>query len=89
MIQLWRTETTESPDGINVGTNNVIHGVEAISNEVVTESPRPMSEQRNAAPSSNDERAAEHRAIVEDRQASSGAPRHGRIERLCNNSLSL
>ena len=89
MIQLLRTETKESPDDINVGTNNIIHEVEAISNEVVTESRRPTSEQRNAAPSSNDERAAEHRVIVEDRRASSGAPRHRPIVRLCNDSLSL
>ena len=89
MIQLSWTETTESPEGINVGTNNVIYEVEAISNEVVTESRRPTSEHWNAAPSSNDERAAEHRTIVEDRRASSGAPRHRRIERLCNDSLSL
>ena len=87
MIQLLRTKTTEPPDGINVGTNNVIHEVEAISNEVVTESRRPTSEQRKAVPSSNNERAAEHRAIVEDRRASTGAPRYRRIEKLCNDSL--
>ena len=43
---------------------------------------RPMSEQRNTAPSSKaDERAAEHRANVEGRRASSGSLRHRQLER--------
>ena len=43
---------------------------------------RPTSEQRNTAPSSKaDERAAEHRANVEGRRASSGSLRHRRLER--------
>ena len=67
MIQLLWTETTQSPDGINVGTKNVIYEVEAISNEVVTEYQRPTSEQRNAAPSSNEKRAAELCAIVKSK----------------------
>ena len=91
MIQFLRTDTIEStsPDGVNVGTINLVSEVEAMSNKFVTRSRRPTSEQRNAAPSSNDKRAAEHRVIVEDRRASSGATRHRRIERLCNDSLSL
>ena len=49
---------------------------------ITTPSSRPTSEQRNTAPSSKtDERAAEHRAIVEGRQTSSGLPRHCRLER--------
>ena len=40
---------------------------------------KPTSEQRNTAPSSKtNERAAEHRAIVEDRQSNSGTPGHRR-----------
>ena len=40
MMQLSPTETTESssPEGVNVGSSNVIYEVEKISSEVATES---------------------------------------------------
>ena len=56
-----------SPDSVNVGTSNLVSEVEAMSNEAVTRSRRPTSEQRITGPSSKtDEQAAEYRAIVED-----------------------
>ena len=70
-----------TPDSCRVRSAH--HSKPTSEQRITAPSSRPTSEQRNTAPSSKtDERAAEHRAIVEGRRTSSGSPCHRRLERI-------